>query len=331
MSKGNRYVLGKCDYNNSGRKNCEAAFTWELKSGRFSLCAEIWNPRKTDIYCGGQCIEEVLKYFPHDKHAQAMTRVWRQYHLNDMKAGSPAQEAHLKANAAEWELAQANGVNHYDWALATLEAAGLQPDESFLYGGIEGQEHIKERKPYSYGSAWLTESIPPAVIAEIESWSADLIPEPPDPFSVWIAAQYDFKAVYVEEGERGDEYRCTFNHKTDKRRRLVVPFYQGIGNRKNMLGKTWSKKRAQMYDSSFSRENFSPVKSAPTAKMVLDALLRDAHSYVDNADVADFCENFGYDLREGRRIHAACEKTHADLRAFTGADFGRLMDEEGDL
>lgn len=331
MDKEHKYILGKCDYNNSGRKNCEAVFTYDLKNGKFSLCAEIWNPRKTDIYCGGQCVEEVLKYFPHDKRAHAMARVWRLYHLNDMIAGSPAQEAHLAANKAEYEIARTNGVDHYEWAQATLEAAGLQPDKNFMYGGQPG-EHIATRAPYSYGTAWLEHDIPPEVIAEIEGWKkghdcaadADLT----NAFDAFLASHYDFNAVYIEQGERGDEYRCAFTHKNkydEKGRakpRLVASYYQGVGNRKNMLGKPYDKRSDRMTGA------FSPKKSAPTAKAVLDALIRDAQVYRDNTDIADFCENFGYELREGRRVHAACEKTLSDLRDFAGADFQYLMNSE---
>lgn len=93
MSKENRYVLGLCDYNNTGKKNCEAAITWTFCGGKFSMSAEIWNPRKTDIYCGGQCVDEVAALFPKDKQAQRMAEVWELYHLNDMKAYSPAMKA----------------------------------------------------------------------------------------------------------------------------------------------------------------------------------------------------------------------------------------------
>ncbi len=75
--------------------------------------------------------------------------VWRKWHLNDMKAGTPAQEAHLEA-------LKASGVkpdsDHYRWALAVLVEAGLQPDNG-----------------YSYGSKWLRQELPADVVAFL--WS----------------------------------------------------------------------------------------------------------------------------------------------------------------
>ena len=160
MAKEHRYVLGKVDYNKSGRRNCEAAITWSVDNGRFSMCAEIWNPRHTDIYCGGQCVDSVAAYFPHNAKAQRMVAIWREWHLNNMKAGSSAQEAWLKANPID-PKEYAYPKSHYDVACAKLAAAGLNPDAS----------HVRNGKPYAYGSAWLNVDLPADVLAEIESWS----------------------------------------------------------------------------------------------------------------------------------------------------------------
>ena len=145
----NIYVLGKIDYNKSGRRNCEATFEWDLRDGKFTMSANVWNPRHTDIYAGGQCCDMVAAYFPNDKRAQRMLAIWEQWHLNHMKAGTPAQEAHLKGLKYEY-----GKENHFDWAKRKLAEAGLQPDNG-----------------YNYGSAWLKQEIPADVIAEIESWS----------------------------------------------------------------------------------------------------------------------------------------------------------------
>jgi hypothetical protein len=149
MSKEHRYVLGKCDYNGSGRRNCKAVITWSIEDGRFSMCAEIWNPRGTDIYCGGQCVDTVAAYFPNNKKAARMVAIWRRWHLNDMKAGTPAQEAWLRDHPMQFTYPQ----SHYEEASKALAAAGLNPDNG-----------------YSYGSKWLCEEIPADIRAEIEAW-----------------------------------------------------------------------------------------------------------------------------------------------------------------
>jgi hypothetical protein len=154
MEKEHRYVLGKVDYNGNGRENCEAAITWTLANGRFSMSAEILQPSRNDSYCCGQCVDTVAAYFPDDAKAQRMVAIWRDWHLNDMCAGSPAQAAFLKANPIEDRL------NYYTTACAALDLAGLNPDPGYLHNG----------QPYKYGSAWLKRDLPADVIAEIESW-----------------------------------------------------------------------------------------------------------------------------------------------------------------
>jgi len=88
-----KYFLGRVDYNGNGQKNCKAYITWELKDGKFSMCAEIWNHIKSDIYQGGQCVDTVAAYFPHNKKAQRMVEVWKRWHLNDLQAGCEHQRA----------------------------------------------------------------------------------------------------------------------------------------------------------------------------------------------------------------------------------------------
>lgn len=153
-----RLYLGKCDYNNSGRKNCKAFITWKLENGRFSMSAEIWNPCESDCYMCGQCVGAVAKYFPRNLIARRMVEVWCEWHLNDLTAGSPAQRAFLKSNPVVFTYPE----THYGKACAMLAAAGLSPDP----------EHVRDGKPYKYGSAWLMRELPADVIAEIESWSA---------------------------------------------------------------------------------------------------------------------------------------------------------------
>lgn len=150
----NKLYLGKVDYNGHGRKNCKAFITWELtEEGNFSMQAEIWNPRETDIYCGGQCVEEVAKFRPTPK-VKRMVAIWKRYHLNDLKAGTPAQEFAID----DW---QKHNGNKYDYTLACeyLQSIGLftVPDpRNYL-------------KCYRYGHAWLKEEIPEAIKNEIRS------------------------------------------------------------------------------------------------------------------------------------------------------------------
>lgn len=145
-----KLTLGKVDYNGSGRRNCLAVLTWELADGRFTMQGEIWNPRMTDIYVGGQCVDMVAGFFPKNAVAQCMVAIWKRWHLNDMRAGTPAQEAWLR---------QYGHGKDYTETLAKLTEAGYNPDNGYVYG-----------------SKWLTEELPPEVIAEIQSWRTDPCP-----------------------------------------------------------------------------------------------------------------------------------------------------------
>lgn len=158
MGKEHKLALGKCDYNRSGRRNCSAYITWRLENGRFSMCAEIWNPRETDTYVVGQCVEEVAAYFPYNAKARRMVEVWKRWHLNDMRTGSPSQEAWLREHPVTFKYPD----SHYEKASEALAAVGLNPDPGYTHNG----------KPYKYGSAWLTEELPPEIVAEIQSWSS---------------------------------------------------------------------------------------------------------------------------------------------------------------
>ena len=143
-------ALGKIDYNGSGRKNCAVDIEVTLEDGRLSICGNIWNPRRTDCYSCGQNLHTIAEYFPHDSKVKRIIEVWQRWHLNDMKAGTPNQEAWLKDHKAE---SDAHRLDHYGWACDALAAAGLNPDGD-----------------YAYGSAWLKEELPAEVIAEVESW-----------------------------------------------------------------------------------------------------------------------------------------------------------------
>jgi hypothetical protein len=89
-----------------------------------------------------------------------LDKVWHDWHLNDMRAGSPRQRA--------WLAAHPEAGREYKTTLDNLTAAGLSPDAQYLHNG----------KPYAYGSAWLSDPVPADVIAFLESLPASTIPNP---------------------------------------------------------------------------------------------------------------------------------------------------------
>lgn len=85
-------------------------------------------------------------------------KAWEEHHLNDLTAGSPAQETHLKA-LPKVDIYEAGFSSHYDGACAELEKAGMQPDPTLIHQG----------KPYRYGSAWLRCDVPLVVLAFLQA------------------------------------------------------------------------------------------------------------------------------------------------------------------
>ena len=66
--------------------------------------------------------------------------VWNDWHLNDMVAGSPSQEAFLEANPIP-----AGTLDHYSVACARLKDAGLNPDANgYLYGHALNRVEVPE-------------------------------------------------------------------------------------------------------------------------------------------------------------------------------------------
>lgn len=80
--------------------------------------------------------------------------IWDRWHLNGMRAGSPAQEQYLRDHPYD---RQRHGSDHFRWARETLAEAGLQPDQHHTAQTSAG---AVPAHGYSYGTAWLYESLP---------------------------------------------------------------------------------------------------------------------------------------------------------------------------
>lgn len=159
------YSPGHCNYespvthHHQSRHNL-AEVTVTLIDGRFSASGGIWMASKKDYLTCGQCLETIFEFFPNDKILQEIVSIWRLWHLNDMTAGSPRQEALLQsARRRDIPSDLQSNANHYDWAKQVLKDAGMDPDMEFF----------PNDKPYVYGSAWLTREIPEDVVARIHA------------------------------------------------------------------------------------------------------------------------------------------------------------------
>lgn len=180
------FAFGKIDfYGNGTRENLvtvtvelrkcggEETFTIDRATGEktivgktpayveLAICGDIWNRRRDDIVCGGQCLDTIAEYRHQLDNVElfdTLLDLWKNYHLNGMHAGTPEQEQAIE----EWK---AEG-NKYDYTAACemLKARGLF--EVFYTGLSVGRRYDNE--PYKYGHGWLVQELPGDVLHKVE-------------------------------------------------------------------------------------------------------------------------------------------------------------------
>ena len=117
-----------------------------LKNGRLSMCGH-WHGR-------GQNSDELTdeSLIPSEGFEYSdilkIQSIWNRWHLNDMRVGTPKQEAFIR----QWKLS-----NKYEYSAAcdALAEAGLLYDNG-----------------YKYGSSWLREELPTGIIKYLFSLPA---------------------------------------------------------------------------------------------------------------------------------------------------------------
>lgn len=91
-----------------------------------TMSGSVWNHLKTDIYQGGQCLDYILELFPKNKRLQRIVEIWKEWHLNDMNAGTRKQKQFLDINL--------QGKYDYSKAVALLKKHSLLIDREYEYG-----------------------------------------------------------------------------------------------------------------------------------------------------------------------------------------------------
>ncbi|UTU09882.1 hypothetical protein CcrRB23_gp515 [Caulobacter phage RB23] len=128
----------------------------------------------------GQIIDSLerkafLEFAPswhYDSALTGLVQAWTRWHLNDLRAGSPAQEKHLRHYQAKLNIEQAMtaGAHHLDATRAELARVGLEPDPHHRHG--------VGSKAYSYGSGWLKEEVPTHVLDFLRNLPAPIKQSP---------------------------------------------------------------------------------------------------------------------------------------------------------
>jgi len=99
-------------------------------------------------YNWGQCEDSIKELIPRDRKFAEIYAIWKEYHLNDMRPGTPKQTEALRSFKAS-ECFRSDYAQKCDY----LESLGLLNDDSHIYG-----------------SRWLRIEIPESVIEIIKSW-----------------------------------------------------------------------------------------------------------------------------------------------------------------
>lgn len=161
--------LGKIDYLGIKKRSCPIDIEMELdlrknKEGfeywEFTTHGNVWNHISTDIYCGGQCLDEIYDFRKADKDFKKVYDWWKEYHLNDLKAGTREQERAVK----EWK----EKGNRYDYTEVCEYLKSIDMYEVDFYGYTLTKKYNGEK--YRYGSDWIIELIPEDVVEEMKAF-----------------------------------------------------------------------------------------------------------------------------------------------------------------
>lgn len=118
---------------------------WELAVT--GLVSHNARPDDDGISACGQIVDDVVRLYPERIDLARIAAIWERWHLNDLKAGTREQTAALNSF---WRGEEKNPLDWYDRSVAYLAEAKLLEDRG-----------------YRFGSQWLVEPLPEAVLREI--------------------------------------------------------------------------------------------------------------------------------------------------------------------
>ena len=109
------------------------------------------------VETGGQCLDNVVKYLDRCGLVcptwNSIVPIWREWHLNDFRPGTPKQEACIKAYRKDHPERPWNSEEN----CREVKRHGLLEDKSYLVSG----------RPYRYGTAHLFREIPHKILWEL--------------------------------------------------------------------------------------------------------------------------------------------------------------------
>jgi hypothetical protein len=131
----------------------------------FACSADITPLHARDCIIWGQCLDTIKNHtsLKDDQTFAVIYDLWKKYHLNDLHAGTPKQEAAIRDAIADGTLPKYD----YTQAVSYLKSIGLYRDESYQYNDYD-KPYQSNGEAYAYGTGWLYEAIPDEDIAAIK-------------------------------------------------------------------------------------------------------------------------------------------------------------------
>ena len=145
--------FGKIDFNGCGRRINEVVVEVRLNTigdqVEFIAHGYIYNSKKTDVLCCGQCLDTIAEYINNPLFNEIYS-FWDKYHLNTLNPGTLEQTKAVE----EWKAA--GHKYNYTEAVEYLKGIGLYEVQ---YRG----------RPYKYGQGWIYQPIPKNDLARIRA------------------------------------------------------------------------------------------------------------------------------------------------------------------
>lgn len=173
--------FGKIDGYRNGKNSCAVEVQLRLsetKNGpEFAASVNLYNSKGSDLIMGGQCLDKIAdlsKRLQEDPLYQTILDLWKAYHLNALRAGTPEQTLMV-------EEGRKAGITKYGDICEFLKEKGL----------YEVPHPNKPGKMYAYGTEWIYYPIFIPDLANIRSIIEDgKVLEPED---------YEFLIDYTKE------------------------------------------------------------------------------------------------------------------------------------
>lgn len=141
------FDFGKIDFEGKGKTNLVTVEMEYKDKGdgkkALSICGNIWNRRKTDIVCGGQCLDTIAEYISDPVFAE-IYRLWKLYHSNDMHAECEHQ------HALGWDDLAKEEVTLYHWTLTSDVLKQQREIEKLALNTLKSCESFTPTKEQSY-------------------------------------------------------------------------------------------------------------------------------------------------------------------------------------